>query len=204
MGQGSLHGAGAAAALETAGARRFSVAQAAAAALHAADHRVRGGILDDLMVANLGGERLFLVVNASRKEIDFPHIGAHLPARVRLEQHEDPGHCWHCRDRPRPPVHKARAGTREAAAVAVHGGRRHHASAAPTAWCRAPATPARTVLKYRCPANRANKIRENTLLRQPEVMPAGLGARDSLRLEAGLCACMATTSTKPPIRSRPR
>ena len=27
-----------------------------------------GGILDDLMVANLGGERLFLVVNASRKD----------------------------------------------------------------------------------------------------------------------------------------
>ena len=31
-----------------------------------------GGIIDDLMVANLGEDRLFLVVNASRKDVDLP------------------------------------------------------------------------------------------------------------------------------------
>src|SRR4029079_15881712 len=35
-----------------------------------------GGIIDDLMVANLGNDRLFLVVNASRKDDDFVHIAA--------------------------------------------------------------------------------------------------------------------------------
>jgi aminomethyltransferase len=39
------------------------------------------------------------------------------------------------------------------------------------------------------------------LLAQPEVKPVGLGARNSLRLEAG-CACTATTSTPPPPRSK--
>jgi aminomethyltransferase len=36
------------------------------------------------------------------------------------------------------------------------------------------------------PGDRADAF-ARTLLRQPGVMPAGLGARDSLRLEAGLC-----------------
>lgn len=44
----------------------------------------RGGILDDLMVTHWpagsnGDERLFLVVNAARKAHDFAHIAAHLP-----------------------------------------------------------------------------------------------------------------------------
>ena len=43
-----------------------------------------GGILDDLMVANLGPDKLFLVVNASRKEDDFTHLATNLPAGVKL------------------------------------------------------------------------------------------------------------------------
>jgi aminomethyltransferase len=43
-----------------------------------------GGIIDDLMVLKLAQNRLFLVVNASRKEVDFAHIRAHLPASVTL------------------------------------------------------------------------------------------------------------------------
>ena len=42
-----------------------------------------GGIFDDFMVANLG-DRLFLVVNASRKDEDFALIEAALPAGVTL------------------------------------------------------------------------------------------------------------------------
>lgn len=50
-----------------------------------------GGIIDDLMVLKLAENRLFLVVNASRKEVDFAHIRAHLPASVVLETVEDRG-----------------------------------------------------------------------------------------------------------------
>jgi glycine cleavage system aminomethyltransferase T len=40
------------------------------------------------------------------------------------------------------------------------------------------------------------------LLAQPEVKPAGLGARDTLRLEAGLCL-YGHDIDEPPARSRP-
>jgi aminomethyltransferase len=36
-----------------------------------------GGILDDLMVANLGNDELFLVVNAACKDQDLAHLQAH-------------------------------------------------------------------------------------------------------------------------------
>ena len=52
--------------------------------------------------------------------------------------------------------------------------------------CRARATPARTASRSRSPAEHAADLARR-LLEQPEVAPAGLGARDSLRLEAGLC-----------------
>jgi aminomethyltransferase len=45
-----------------------------------------GGIIDDLMAArDPNGRGLSLVVNASRKEIDFARIAAHLPSSVTLE-----------------------------------------------------------------------------------------------------------------------
>ena len=48
-----------------------------------------GGVIDDLMVANLGRDRLFVVVNASRKAVDLPHIAAALPESVKLSELED-------------------------------------------------------------------------------------------------------------------
>ncbi|MCV5655914.1 hypothetical protein OFN54_31725, partial [Escherichia coli] len=47
-----------------------------------------GGIMDDLMVANLG-DHLFVVVNAACKEQDIAHLKAHLPSGVELEVIED-------------------------------------------------------------------------------------------------------------------
>ncbi len=83
MGQLRLHGAGAAQALEAlvpvdiidlpAGKQRY--------AFFTNDE---GGILDDLMVANLG-DHLFVVVNAACKDQDIAHLEAHLPSSVELE-----------------------------------------------------------------------------------------------------------------------
>ena len=88
MGQATLSGATAAAALERLvpgdmlglkpGRQRYTLLTNEA-----------GGIIDDLMVANIGGDRLFLVVNASRKELDLTHIAASLPTGVQLHPHED-------------------------------------------------------------------------------------------------------------------
>ena len=48
-----------------------------------------GGIIDDLMVACVGEDRLFLVVNASRKDVDFVHLAAGLPDSIVLTRLED-------------------------------------------------------------------------------------------------------------------
>ena len=101
MGQATLAGAGAAAALERLvpgdmlglkpGRQRYTLLTNAA-----------GGIFDDLMVAKLGGDRLFLVVNASRKEIDFTHIAANLPSGVQRSSRTRTAPYWRSRVPPPP------------------------------------------------------------------------------------------------------
>ena len=66
-----------------------------------------GGIIDDLMVANLGNDRLFLVVNASRKDVDFAHLAANLAAGVQARGDWKTARCWRCKD-PQPPPCMAR------------------------------------------------------------------------------------------------
>ena len=43
-----------------------------------------GGIIDDLMITNTG-ESLLLVVNAARKDVDIAHLRAQLPASVKVD-----------------------------------------------------------------------------------------------------------------------
>ena len=181
MGQASLHGAGAAVALEALvpgdmiglkpGRQRYTLLTTAA-----------GTILDDLMVANLGDGRLFLVVNASRKDVDLPHIEAHLPPGVHLERHED----------------RALLALQGPAAAAVLARHAPAVAALPFMGVALVTLAGAQCLVSRSgytgedgfeisvPAGRAETL-ARALLAEPEVKPAGLGARDSLRLEAGLC-----------------
>ncbi|USD68063.1 glycine cleavage system aminomethyltransferase GcvT [Vibrio sp. SCSIO 43136] len=87
MGQLKLHGADAAKALEAlvpvdiidlpVGTQRYAFFT-----------NENGGIMDDLMVANFG-EYLFVVVNAACKAQDIAHLKANLPESVELELVED-------------------------------------------------------------------------------------------------------------------
>lgn len=87
MGQLRLKGEGAAAALEAlvpvdiidlpSGKQRYAFFT-----------NEQGGIMDDLMVANLG-DHLFVVVNAACKAQDIAHLQANLPQGVELEVIED-------------------------------------------------------------------------------------------------------------------
>jgi aminomethyltransferase len=181
MGQATLSGATAAAALERLvpgdvlglkpGRQRYTLLTNEA-----------GGILDDLMVAKLGDDTLFLVVNASRKEIDFTHIAANLPSGVRLRPHED----------------RALLALQGPAAAAVIGRIGPEAAQLPFMGV-APVTLAGVAclvsrsgytgedgFEISVPADDAQAVAQR-ILDQALVAPAGLGARDSLRLEAGLC-----------------
>ena len=181
MGQATLSGAGAAAALERLvpgdmlglrpGRQRYTLLTNEA-----------GGILDDLMVANLGEERLFLVVNASRKEIDFTHIAANLPSGVQLARTED--RALLALQGPAAAAVIGRIGA-EAAELPFMGVAAVTLAGAPCLVSRSGYT-GEDGFEISVPADNALAVAQR-ILDEPEVVPAGLGARDSLRLEAGLC-----------------
>ncbi|MGJ3263180.1 MAG: glycine cleavage system aminomethyltransferase GcvT [Salinarimonas sp.] len=146
-----------------------------------------GGILDDLMVSRpLADEdqgRLHLVVNAGTKEGDYAHMAARLPANVRLERHDD--RALLALQGPAAEAVMADAGAADAVAltfmrtahVVLHG---HDVNVSRSGYTgedgweisvRAADAPALW----------------DALLADDRVKPIGLGARDSLRLEAGLC-----------------
>ncbi len=180
MGQAELVGEGAAAALER-------VTPADVQALKPGRQRYGllmtelGGIFDDFMVANLG-DRLFLVVNASRKQADFALIESVLPAGVRLNRLPDrallalqgPGAL--AAMAPLAPALTALSfmgiAQAEIAGVPIIASRSGYTGE--DGW------------EISAPAEAAEALAK-TLLGLPGVQPAGLGARDSLRLEAGLC-----------------
>ena len=180
MGQFSLHGAGAATALErivpsdieglAPGRQRYTVLLNEA-----------GGIDDDLMVANYG-DRLVVVANASRKEADGHIIAEHLPAGVTLEQH--PQRALLALQGPQA-ITAMQLLCPEAAALsflgvveATIGG---HA-----VWISRSGYSGEDGFEISVREEWAEAVAE-LILAQPGVLPAGLGARDSLRLEAGLC-----------------
>ncbi|HYZ31641.1 MAG TPA: glycine cleavage system aminomethyltransferase GcvT [Crenalkalicoccus sp.] len=180
MGQAELHGEGAAKALE-------ALSPADLAGLKPGRQRyallttMAGGVFDDLMVANLG-DRLHLVVNAARKAEDFALIAAALPAGVTLRVLAD-----------RALLALQGPGAAEAVApLAPDLPKLPFLGAAETSIAGLPALASRSGytgedgFEISLPAEAAERVAE-ALLARPGVAPAGLGARDSLRLEAGLC-----------------
>ena len=181
MGQIRLHGKGAAAALESlvpvdivdlpVGTQRY--------ALFTND---QGGILDDLMVAN-AGDYLFVVVNAACKDQDLAHLKLHLEGHCEVEE-----------------LFESRA------LLALQG-----PLAAQALGRIAPQVKDMTFMQFQaleingipCYVSRSGYTGGDgyevsvpvehavalarVILAQPEVKAIGLGARDSLRLEAGLC-----------------
>ena len=153
-----------------------------------------GGILDDLMVANLGNDTLFLVVNAACKDQDLAHLQKHIGSQCEIESL-----------------------FAERALLALQGPK-----AAEVLARLAPEVAKMTFMQFApvrllgadCYVSRSGYTGEDgfeisvpaehcetlarSLLAEPEVEAIGLGARDSLRLEAGLCLYghdMSTNST---------
>lgn len=141
----------------------------------------QGGILDDLMVTRRS-DKLFLVVNASRKVHDFGYIRSRLEDRCTLTEHEDRSLL-------------ALQGPASAAVLArLAPASRHLMFMASQTLAIGGMSVAVTRSGYTgedgfeisVAAEDADHL-ARLLLGEEEVMLAGLGARDSLRLEAGLC-----------------
>ncbi|MCD2182110.1 glycine cleavage system aminomethyltransferase GcvT [Rhizobium sp. GN54] len=140
-----------------------------------------GGILDDLMIANRG-DHFFVVVNAACKDADFAHLEKHIGDSCELTM---------LTDRALIALQGPRAETVLAELWADIAGMRfmdvracdlHDADCIVT---RSGYT-GEDGFEISIPADRAERVCRH-LLDHPDVMPIGLGARDSLRLEAGLC-----------------
>jgi glycine cleavage system T protein (aminomethyltransferase) len=143
----------------------------------------KGGIIDDLMVTRTAEDgRLYIVVNASRKDVDYAWLREHLPTGVRLEPIEDHAlvalqgpkaasvlgrHCHQA-----PALSFMTAATEMVDGIACNVARSGYTG--------------EDGFEISIPVKQAVKLVE-TLLADPDVKPIGLGARDSLRLEAGLC-----------------
>lgn len=145
-----------------------------------------GGILDDLMVTrSLDPEEdgaLLLVVNAACKVADYAHIEPRLPANVKLIKAEHRGLL----------ALQGPAAAEALAALAPEAAEMGFMSARTMKVAGIKANLSRSGYTgedgYEISAA-ANKIGEiwDALLLDGRVKPIGLGARDSLRLEAGLC-----------------
>jgi aminomethyltransferase len=138
-----------------------------------------GGIIDDLMFANRG-DHLFVVVNAGCKAGDIAHMTAHLGAQVRP-----------ITDRALLALQGPLAEDALARLVPqVRAMRFMDVSVVDTVfgplWISRSGYTGEDGFEISVPDAGARGLAE-ALLAMPEVAPIGLGARDSLRLEAGLC-----------------
>jgi len=148
----------------------------------------QGGILDDLMVT-FTGEHFYLVVNGATKWDDIAHLREHLPDEITLNHLEDLGLL-------------ALQGPKAAEALMGIGVEPEHAGylqadelkfmqAGPFVWNGVRLGISRTGYTGEdgfeiSVAAESVAALADALVSQPQVKSVGLGARDSLRLEAGL------------------
>jgi aminomethyltransferase len=140
-----------------------------------------GGILDDLMVANFGSH-LFLVVNAACKVEDEAHLRAHLSDVCVIESL--PGRALIALQGPRAESALAKF-CAEAPAMRFMDAGPHRVDGIGCFVSRSGYT-GEDGFEISVPAEHAEAL-ALALLKNSDVLPIGLGARDSLRLEAGLC-----------------
>jgi len=142
-----------------------------------------GGILDDLMVTRWNSG-FYLVVNGATKWDDIAHLRESLPDEITLTHLEDSALL--ALQGPRAVDALARIAEGEtplSALTFMKGGQ--FTIAGVDAWISRSGYTGEDGFEISIPAESAAEVAD-LLCAQPEVKPIGLGARDSLRLEAGL------------------
>lgn len=146
-----------------------------------------GGILDDLMVTRLPGAGLFgaaafyLVVNGATKADDIAHLHEHLPEELTLNHLDE--QALLALQGPKAVDALARICPGVEALVFMTAGAFEIAGV--PLWISRSGYTGEDGFEISLPADAAEEI-ASLIVAQPEVKPIGLGARDSLRLEAGL------------------
>ncbi|MFY9513043.1 MAG: glycine cleavage system aminomethyltransferase GcvT [Rubrivivax sp.] len=145
-----------------------------------------GGLLDDLMVVRpepgAGFGDLFLVVNAGCKDADTRHLVTHIGHRCQVLPM--PERALLALQGPQAAATLARLNAGVAQLVFMTGGVFDLAGA--RCFVTRSGYTGEDGFEISVPAEQATALAE-ALLAQPDVKPAGLGARDTLRLEAGMC-----------------
>ncbi len=148
----------------------------------------QGGLLDDLMItrppvdalANFGD--LFVVVNAGCKDADIAHLKARIGARCEVRPLPD--RALLALQGPQAAQALARLNPGVAALTFMTGGA--FALAGAECFVTRSGYTGEDGFEISVPEAQAVALARE-LLAQPEVKPAGLGARDTLRLEGGMC-----------------
>jgi len=140
-----------------------------------------GGVLDDLMISRQQ-QGFFLVVNAACKAVDVAHLKAQLPAGITVEV---------CADRALMALQGPAAEAVLMAAVPAVQSMRFMDTLQTQiegvdVWISRSGYTGEDGFEVSVPAAAAESIAQQWLADE-RVAPIGLGARDSLRLEAGLC-----------------
>jgi aminomethyltransferase len=141
----------------------------------------QGGILDDLMVANCG-DHLLLVVNAACKAQDVAHLRQQLPAHIVVDEMLD--QALLALQGPKAREVLARLAPAAAEMVFMQAQAMNVAGFDCFVSCSGYTGEDGYEISV---ANADAEALAKLLLAEPEVEAIGLGARDSLRLESGLC-----------------
>ena len=141
----------------------------------------QGGILDDLMITRREGD-LFVIVNAACKDADTRHLITHIGHRCTVQPLPD--RALLALQGPKA-VQALCALNPDTAQLTFMTGMNATLASTDCFVTRSGYT-GEDGFEISVPAERAEAV-ARALLALPEVRPAGLGARDTLRLEAGLC-----------------
>jgi aminomethyltransferase len=141
-----------------------------------------GGIIDDLIITRMDETKFFVVFNAGRKEIDIAWMQKHLPPNVTFE--ELSGNALIALQGPK--AESALAKELPNAGLASQG----YMTLIESNWHGVPVLVSRLGytgedgFEISVPVEKAAALWQ-ALLKNPDVQPIGLAARDSLRLEMG-------------------
>ena len=141
-----------------------------------------GGIMDDLMFFRVAADELFVIVNGACKAADIAHIQAQIGGLCQVVPMPD--HALLALQGPQAVTALARLAPGVEKLVFMTGGN-FDVAGIPCFITRSGYT-GEDGFEISVAATQAEALARQ-LLAQPEVKPIGLGARNSLRLEAGLC-----------------